>query len=368
MNSQAFKTLEFDSLRALMRQRAQTDLAQTRIEQVVPLDDFAELQRELRHLSEMIELRQRGARLSFDGVADPSDSISHLRIAGTALEPLTMLDLARLIEHALDARAAIQSERENCPALFEIVAPLSNDLKKLAATLTKKILPSGELDDRASPELASIRRDLANARSRITRSLENLMRRSSEAIQEELVTVRNDRFVIPVRSDHQARIKGVAHGSSSSGATVFIEPLETIEANNELQTLREAEQREIGEILFGLSEELRGHLPAIEAAASAVAELDFISAKAAFAESFDCVVPEVADRLEPGLVPASSGATSAASKQNGFQTLEFINARHPLLEENLRASGGTAVPVSFTLDDDHPVMVIPGADAGGKTV
>ena len=94
-----------------------------------------------------------------------------------------------------------------------------------------------------SPELASIRRELFNARSRITRSLENLMRRSSEAIQEELVTVRNDRFVIPVRSDHQARIKGVAHGSSSSGATVFIEPLETIEANNELQKLREAEQR-----------------------------------------------------------------------------------------------------------------------------
>src|SRR6059058_430552 len=85
MNSQAFKTLEFDSLRALMRQRAQTDLAQTRIEQVVPLDDFAELQRELRRLSEMIELRQRGARLSFEGVADPTDSIAHLRIAGTAL-------------------------------------------------------------------------------------------------------------------------------------------------------------------------------------------------------------------------------------------------------------------------------------------
>ena len=341
MNSQAFKTLEFDPLRALVRHRAQTDLARTRIEQVVPLDAFAELQRELRRLSEMIELRQRGARLSFEGVADPTSSISHLRIAGTALESLTMLDLARLTERALDARAAIQSERENCPALFEIVAPLSNDLKKLVATLTKKILPSGELDDRASPELASIRRELLNARSRITRSLENLMRRSSEAIQEELVTVRNDRFVIPVRSDHQARIKGVAHGSSSSGATVFIEPLETIEANNELQTLREAEQREIGEILFSLSEELRGHLPALEAAASTVTELDFISAKAAFGESFDCVVPRIDDRLEPGLVPASAGGTSAASKRNGPPTLEFINARHPLLEENLRASGGS---------------------------
>lgn len=368
MNPQAFNILEFNPLRALVQQRAQTDLARVRIAQIFPLDDFAELQRELRRLSEMIELRQRGARLSFEGVADPTDSIAHLRIAGTALDPLTMLDLARLIERALDARAAIQSERESCPALFEIVATLSNDLKKLVAILTKKILPSGELDDRASPELAAIRRQLFNARSRITRSLENLMRRSSEAIQEELVTVRNDRFVIPVRSDHQTRIKGVAHGSSSSGATIFIEPLETIEANNELQTLREAEQREIAEILFGLSEELRRELPAIELAASAIGELDFINAKAAFAESFDCVVAEVTDRLEPGLVPADAGGTSAASKQNDFQILEFINARHPLLEENLRASGGEVVPVSFTLDSDHPVMVISGANAGGKTV
>src|SRR2546421_4692505 len=373
MHPQAFKTLEFDSLRALVRRRAQTDLARMRIERLVPLDDFAELHRQLQRLSEMIELRQRGARLSFEGVADPTDSIAHLRIAGTALDPLAMLDLARLIERALDARAAIQSERENCPVLFEIVAPLSNDLKKLVATLTKKILPSGELDDRASPELASIRRELFNARSRITRSLENLMRRSSEAIQEELVTIRNDRFVIPVRADHRGRINGVAHGSSSSGATVFVEPLETIEANNELQTLREAEQREIAEILFGLSEELRRHLPAIELAASAIGELDFINAKAAFDESFECVVPSVSESRYIGVATGSRTQPKkpidpVATAPGSDTILEFINARHPLLEENLRASGGTVVPVSFTLDSDHPVMVISGANAGGKTV
>jgi DNA mismatch repair protein MutS2 len=172
------------------------------------------------------------------------------------------------------------------------------------------------------------------------------MRRSSEAIQEELVTVRNDRFVIPVRADHQARIKGVAHGSSSSGATIFVEPLETIDGNNELQTLREAEQREIAEILFALSEELRRELPAIELAARAITELDFISAKAAFAEKFTCVVPEV-------------GASAP---------LEFVDARHPLLEETLRATSNTVVPVSFKLDDQNTTMVISGANAGGKTV
>jgi DNA mismatch repair protein MutS2 len=346
MNNQAFATLEFNSLCKLLQRGAQTEMGWARIDALAPIDEVYQVQRALRETAECIELRQRGGRLSFDGIADPADSISRLRIEGTALDPLAILDLARLCERGMYAREAILVERETCPTLFENVAALPHELNKLTARLTKKILPSGELDDRASPELARIRRDLANARSRITRSLENLMRRSSEAIQEELVTVRNDRFVIPVRSDHQGRIKGVAHGSSSSGATIFVEPLETIEANNELQSLREAEQREIAEILFALSEELRRELPAIELAANAIVELDFTGAKAAFAEKFNCVVPEL-------------GASGV---------LEFIDARHPLLEESLRAAGGTVVPVSFKLDDENTTMVISGANAGGKTV
>ncbi|HYT49495.1 MAG TPA: hypothetical protein VEL78_03825, partial [Pyrinomonadaceae bacterium] len=336
MNDQAFKILEFYSLRALVRRYAQTEPGRTRIDALAPIDDYARLTRELRAVGEMIELRQRGARLSFEGIADPTESIARLKIAGTALEPLAMLDLARLCERAVDARAAILAERESSPTLFEIIAPLPTELRKLSATLQKKILPGGELDDRASPQLASIRRDLATARSRITRSLENLMRRSSEAIQEELVTVRNDRFVIPVRADHQRRIKGVAHGSSSSGATVFVEPLETIEANNELQNLREAEQREVAEILFALSAELRKQLPSIELAAEAITQLDFINAKAVFGERFDCVVPHVAD-WSAGILPAMSGEAANKEQPESTNTLEFIDARHPLLEESLRA-------------------------------
>src|SRR6185436_14331140 len=153
--------------------------------------------------------------------------------------------------------------------------------------------PNGELDDRASPELAAIRHEINVLRSRITRSLEGLMRRSAEAIQDELVTIRNDRFVIPVKADHRGRIQGVAHGYSSSGATAFVEPLETIDANNELQGLHEAEAREIARILAGLTDELRAQLPAIEMAAAAVAELDFINAKAVFHQQFHCSIPEV---------------------------------------------------------------------------
>ncbi len=370
VNDQAFQILEFDGLRTLVRRSAQTEPGRGRVDSLAPINEYEELSRELRAAGEMIELRSRGARLSFEGISDVSESIARLKIAGTALEPLAMLDLARLCERAVEARAAILTERESSPTLVEIVAPLPADLKKLSATLTKKILPSGELDDRASPQLASIRRDLANARARITRSLEGLMRRQSEAIQEELVTIRNDRFVIPVRADHQSRIKGVAHGSSSSGQTVFIEPLETIEANNELQNLREAEQREIAEILFGLSEELRKQLPALELAADAITELDFINAKAAFGGRFGCVVPKVSvpRAIASGSKKSQGEAHDPLAIARGTDTLEFIDARHPLLEESLRAAGASVVPVSLKLDRDHSVMVISGANAGGKTV
>src|SRR3989442_14412794 len=365
MITQAFNILEFDALRALVRRGVQTDTGRERIDRLGPLSDIDELQGELGGVAEMIELRRRGARLSFDAITDPTDSISRLKIEGTALEPIAILSLARLCERAMDARGAILAERDTCPTLFEIVAALPGELKSLAGRLTKKILPSGELKDRASPQLATIRHDIAHTRSRITRSLENLMRRSSETIQEELVTIRNDRVVIPVRSDHRGRINGVAHGSSSSGATVFIEPLETIESNNELQSLREAEEREIAEILFVLSEELRRELPGLELAANAITELDFVNAKAVFAERFNCVVPEIDDDTsavasgfasEPAQVTGSTSHLKGphdplATAQGSDTALEFIDARHPLLEESLRETNGKVVPVSFTLDD-----------------
>jgi DNA mismatch repair protein MutS2 len=365
MDRQAFDILEFGSLRALVRRGSHTAMGQARVDALEPMDDRDRLQQALMVVSECVRLRRHGLRLSFDGVADPTEAIARLRIEGTALEPLTLLDLARLSERAIEARAAILAERDEAPTLFTIVEDFPVELKKIAMRLAQKILPGGDLDDRASPELARIRRELNQTRSRITRSLETVMRRSSEAIQEQLVTVRNDRFVIPVRADHRGRISGVAHGSSSSGATIFVEPLETIDANNELQSLREAEQREIAEILFALSEELRRQLPAIQRAAEAVAELDFIGAKAIFAERFNCVVPLVSESAGESPGVNHNGRDQSAGSD---LVLEFVEARHPLLEENLRASGGAVVPVSFRLDADHTVMVISGANAGGKTV
>src|SRR5215212_4723484 len=346
MNDQAFATLEYEGARALVRRYAQTPMGRERAEGLAPLDSTDEVRRALRAVSECVELRARGARWSFPETADPAGAIARLRIEGTILEPLVLLEVARLCEQAADARAAVSAEREAAPVLWSVVEELPRTLPGLAARVFSKILPSGELDDRASPELARIRADIVRMRSAITRSLETLMRRSEEAIQDQLVTLRNDRFVIPVRSDHRGRVAGVAHGFSSSGATVFVEPLETIEANNELQALRETEEREVTRVLSTLTEELRAELPAIGLAAEAVAELDFVGAKAALAAHLRAVEPVIDEE----------------------NALELVEARHPLLEENLREQGLEVVPVSLRLDPAQPVMVISGANAGGKTV
>ncbi|HEU4871041.1 MAG TPA: endonuclease MutS2 [Pyrinomonadaceae bacterium] len=352
MNKQAFTTLEYQQLLELIKRNAQTEPGQRRVETLEPFDDVTDLRRELSVVAECVTLRSRGIRWVFSGLTDPAEAIARLRVEGASLDPLAILQTARLCDQAMSARAAILAERENAPVLWQLVENLPRDLNTLVARVTNKILPSGELDDRASPELASIRHEITVLRSRITRSLEGLMRRSAEAIQDELVTIRNDRFVIPVKADHRGRVQGVAHGYSSSGQTAFVEPLETIDANNELQSLHESEAREIAKILYGLSAELRAQLPAIELAAEAVAELDFVNARAVFHQTFNCVIPEI------------QTATNAYT----CGQLELIEARHPLLEENLRATGGVVVPVSFALDDEKNAMVISGANAGGKTV
>lgn len=382
MHDQAFTILEYHELRALIRRGAQTPMGQARVDALAPIGNIAALQHELSAVAECVDLRKRGVAWRFNDLGDPSDRIALLGVAGATLEITAILELKLLSEQAMAARASILAERDASPVLWDLVGSLPTDLSRLSARIANKILPSGELDDRASPELARIRHEIVVLRSRITRTLESVMRKSGEAIQDELVTIRNDRFVIPVKSDHRARVSGVAHGYSSSGATAFVEPLETIDANNELQALHEAELREIFKILFGLTEELRAQLPALEMAAEVVAKLDFVNAKAAFHQKFNCVIPEIGstailpatarrsiadegDRRAPGQPgpSAHSSANTASDSQ-----LELVEARHPLLEENLRSVGGSVVPVSFSLDHQNDTMVISGANAGGKTV
>jgi len=372
----SLETLEFAKLLELISRNAQTPMGRARFGDLHPKTNRFELEKDLAAITETILLNEeKRVSWSFSGLEDPGDTIAVLKIENASLDPTSLLEISRICNQAIFARSSIQPEKSVAPTLWTIVENIPPTLLGTIESINKKVLPSGEIDDSASPELTKIRREISSQRSRITRSLEAVMRKSGDAIQDEIVTIRNDRFVIPVKADFRGKVGGVAHGFSSSGQTVFIEPLEAIEANNELQNLKGKEEREIARILFELTEELRGQLPDIEVSVEAVGELDFIKTKVEFARKFDAVVPEI----------VADG------------TLEFIDARHPLLEESLRdqsaisdqrsakssppykgrlaaASAGRVVlssgivPSSFTLTKDRSVMIISGANAGGKTV
>src|SRR5215203_6092649 len=378
MNNFSLATLEYEKLLALVARHAQTPMGEARFAELRPLTSRLELERELKAISETIFLNEdKQVSWSFSGLEDPSHAVAILRIKGATLEPTLMLEVVRVCNQALFARSAVQPEKEFAPVLWQTVENIPPTLFAAIDKINKKLLPSGEIDDSASPELARLRREINNQRGRLQKSLESVMRNSGDAIQDELVTVRNDRFVIPVKTDFRGKVGGVAHGFSSSGQTVFVEPLEAIEANNELQNLKGKEEREVAKILFELTEQLREELPAVELAVDAVAELDFIKAKVEFARKFNAVVPEICDG----------------------ETLELIDARHPLLEANLRSVTSVhsvhsvvkktrtteyteyteghgkkdgedrdIVPSSFALTREKSVMIISGANAGGKTV
>jgi DNA mismatch repair protein MutS2 len=384
MNNYSLATLEYEKMLMLVAHHAQTPMGENRFADLRPLTSRRELEKELKAISETILLsEEKQVSWSFSGLEDPSDAVAILRIKGATLEPTLMLEVSRVCNQALFARSAISPEKEFAPVLWQTVENIPPTLFAAIDRINKKLLPSGEIDDSASPELARIRREINAQRGRLQKSLESTMRNAGDAIQDAIVTVRNDRYVIPVKSDFRGRIGGVAHGFSSSGATVFVEPLEAIEANNELQNLKGKEEREVARILFQLTEDLREQLPAIETAVDAVAELDFIKAKVEFARKFKAIVPAISDD----------------------ETLDLIEARHPLLEENLRSQVPSSkfqvpsskfqvpssksqisdsdnenpkseirnpkseiVPVSFKLTKENSVMIISGANAGGKTV
>ncbi|MGB7068240.1 MAG: endonuclease MutS2 [Pyrinomonadaceae bacterium] len=341
----SLETLEFEKLLDLIGRHAQTPMGLALVERVRPHTNKTELEREIAMVTEAILLNEKQVTWSFSGLSDPSDAIAILKVRNATLEPHRLIDLTQICNQALFVKSSINPEKILVPRLWQLVEGLPPALLAAIEGITKKLLPSGELEDSASPELARLRREISNQRARLTKSLEAVLRDSGDAVQDEIVTVRNERFVIPIKADFRGKVAGVAHGFSSSGATVFIEPLAAIEANNELQNLRGKEEREVARIMFDLTEDLREQLPAVELAVNSVAELDLVKSKLEFARKFGGIVPEITDD----------------------ETLQFVDARHPLLEENLRGQA-SVVPSSFELSKKTPLMIISGANAGGKTV
>ncbi|MFY9528255.1 MAG: Smr/MutS family protein [Candidatus Acidiferrales bacterium] len=304
-------------------------------------------------IREAVDYLRAGLELGFGSLADPEGWLERLVLPGSMLSSAELLGAASLLDTVASLRQTFRPIADKYPRLAERAAALG-DFRPLAAAIRHAILPNGEISDNASPELRRIRSNVAQTREKIQKSLEKILRGRGEEPGQDYITLRNDRFVIPVRAADRRAVPGVVHGASATGQTVFVEPLEAIDLNNRLVQLAEDEAAEIARILTELTEELRAERGALGFAAEAVADFDSILARGRYAREFDCAIPEF----------------------NDGNLLRLDSARNPVLEDTLRQQGRKVVPVSLALGGAATggdaaagtIMVISGPNTGGKTV
>jgi DNA mismatch repair protein MutS2 len=350
------RVLEFEGVREMLRGYASSPLGQGRIAALAPSGERAWIERQQQMTQEIREFRRVGGRFDFSGLSEPSEQVQKARIEGAALEAGELREIIALVDRAAEWREIALQPPATMKSPWVAVGQLSSgiaDFTELLRFFRNKILPDGTLDDRASPQLAAIRREIEKQKRLIHESLHGYLRRLSEGgvVQEELVTIRGERFVIPVKSEQKRRVNGVVHGVSSSGQTVFVEPLETIEQNNELVRLLEEEQAEIHRILLEMTRRVGAQADSILLACEVLGELELQFAKARLADDYECVAASFAGR-----------------------SMLLHNARHPLLERTLKAKGGRVVPISVELggratkEACATQLIITGPNTGGKTV
>jgi DNA mismatch repair protein MutS2 len=350
------QTLEFESLRTLLGRYIASPLGRTELEKIQPGTDRARLEEELAEAAEAIQylrnaaapknaVRGSATRLDFGGLPELSDTVHKLRIEGASLEPKELFDVILLLDRAADAKSILHAAADRFPRLGARGAAIG-EFRELLRSIDGKILPDGSVADNASVALNRLRREIDRQKKHIHESLERFLRAHKDdgILQEEIVTIRNERFVVPVISGQRRKMDGVIHGASSSGHTLFVEPLETIDLNNELVRLMEEELREVHRILRELTANLRTHAPAIRQTLDVMSRLDLVFAKGRFAIDFDCVIPKFGDRLA------------------------LLEARHPLLQDVLKKRGKHVSPISLTLDAECKTLLISGPNTGGKTV
>src|SRR5712692_5079311 len=362
------RVLEFEALRELLRGYASSPLGQARIAELAPSTDRAWIEGQQELASEIREFRRVGGRFEFSGLIELGKHVDKSRIAGATLETTEIRDVVLVADHAAEWHyiafhppASMKSEWRGVSALSDRIV----DFTEFLRFFRNKIQPDGTLEDRASPELARIRREIEKQKRLIQESLRGYLRKLAEGgtVQDELITIRGERFVIPVKIEQKRRVQGVVHGASSSGQTVFVEPLETIEQNNELVRLLDEEQAEIHRILLEMTRQIGENADAILAATDILAELELQFAKASFAEDYNCVTVTLT-----GSEQDSRGDGRIRPSEASTGRLLLHRARHPLLERNLKLKNAKIVPVTIEMEGDHRQLVITGPNTGGKTV
>ena len=380
MHPGALRALEFDRIVSVVAGLAVTSTGQERLRELEPMTDAPAVARAQRATTEGTRFLADHPGFPLRAPSDLDEIISALAVDGRALEPLRLLGVADYLESIEQTRGAVRKVGDSFPLLNGLVETVAS-FKGEIADVRRKIEPSGEVADHASPALASIRERLRKQKARLRSTLDTFLRgrETSKYLQEQVVTDRNGRYVLMLRAEHRSAIPGIVHGGSASGASLFVEPMETVEINNEIVALEEQEAEEVRRILLELTDRFRGRPDDLTRTLNVATELDVIQARARFSLMTDSVEPVVATdgslELRGARHPLLIGAVrdrlsdvGRATPPHRADAMGAPGSGAPGEPDRARPTISQPVPVDILLTPPTRVLVIAGPNTGGKTV
>ncbi|MCY3714416.1 MAG: Smr/MutS family protein [Gemmatimonadetes bacterium] len=345
--SHTLKVLEFDAVRTMCSERTVSAPGHRRAMSLEPGKDVVVIGNNLQTVTEMRGFLDQAETVPLRGIKDIGGALEQAGVAGARMEPQTLLDVADTLRVSRRMRAFGQKvrNRSSAPHVGSLTAGLG-DFQEIENSIGQAIDGDGNIRDHASPGLRRIRTDQQTMRERARNWLQRFIQSEAgaKALQEPVITMRDGRYVVPVRMDHRGQVQGVVHDQSASGATVFIEPIGVVEFNNRLRELIVAEGREIERILLSLTDQVHQQVEAIAVSYGLLGQLDFFHAAAVL----------------------SIDLRAAPPRLNTDGRIVLRNARHPILE--LSDQCETVVPLNLQVGESAQTLVITGPNMGGKTV
>lgn len=343
INKQTIEKLEFNKIVKSILNYAQTEPGKNEIGKLAPLDSFYEVLQEGRRVSEAKEILIHNESPLFEDVRDLSEQIARAAIEGSVLDAKTILEILKILRTARSLVVFLKSRRDSA-----LILDYANSLyadKLLERNIEKIVTDSGEIKESASEKLFDIRKEIRNKNEILNKTAANILKNLSKLYltQEDYSTQRDGRIVLPIKAEHKRKIKGFIHSESATGLTVYIEPEETLELNNELLSLSFAEKREVERLLKELTKLIGEKKQELLLSLWTIGKLDSIFARAKYSIEIRASMPELVDT----------------------NFLELIEARHPLLIKKLGRN--SVVPLNLNTKDSK-IIVITGPNAGGKTV